>query len=70
MRKTCIGRRKISLLKDQIRKRFEGKVFALVNDVPNLWAHFKVGVLRACDEVCEEKSERNSEEIHAGGMKR
>ena len=46
VRKTCAERRKISLLKDvRIRKRFEEKVFKLVDvEAPNLWGHFKDGI--------------------------
>ena len=47
VRKTCIERRKISLLKDvMIRKRFDEKVifyFAGIG-LQNLWEHFKNGV--------------------------
>ena len=62
MRKTCAERRKITLLKDvKIRKRFEEKVIKLVDvAVPNLWGHFKDGVLKACDEVCGKKRGRRS----------
>ena len=51
VRKTCAERRKIRLLKDvKIRKQFKEKVIKL-SDVgaPNLWEHFKDGVLKACD---------------------
>ena len=60
MRKTCAERRKITSLKDaKIRKRFEEKVIELVDvGTPNLWGHFKDGVLEACDEVCGKKRER------------
>ena len=46
VRKTHIGRQKISLMKDdKIRKRFKEKVIKLVDvEKPNLWGHFKVGV--------------------------
>ena len=46
VRKTC-------LLKDlKVRKRYEEKVAKLVDvGAPNLWGHFKDGVLMACDEV-------------------
>ena len=27
-------------------------------EVPNLWGHFKDGVLKACDEVCGKKRGR------------
>ena len=41
--------------------RFEEKVTKLVDvGVPNLWGHFKDGVLVACDEVCGKKSGRRS----------
>ena len=37
----------------KIRKRFEEKVIKLVDvGAPDLWGHFKDGVLKACDEVC------------------
>ena len=40
----------------KIRKRFEEKVTELVDvEAPNLWRHFKDGVLMACDEVCGKK---------------
>ena len=43
----------------------------LVNVVaPNLWGHFKNGVLKACDEVCGKKMGGEVKEIHGGGMKR
>ena len=60
--KTCAGIRKITLLKDvKIRKRFEVKVNKLVDvGVPNLWGHFKDGVLKVCDEVCGKKRGRRS----------
>ena len=47
VRKTCTARRKISLLKDLMnRKQFEEKVIKLVDiGVPNLWRHFKDGIL-------------------------
>ena len=42
----------------KIRKRFEEKVNELVDVVaPNFLGHFKVGVLKACDEVCGKKKE-------------
>ena len=71
MRKTCAERRKISLLKDvKIRKQFKEKVIKLVNvGTPNLWGHFKDGVLEACDDVCGKKMEGEEKEIHGGGMK-
>ena len=35
-----------------IRKRFDEKVILLVDvGEPNMWEHFKDGVLKACDEV-------------------
>ena len=57
VRKTCEDRRKITLLKDvKITKRFKEKVTGLVDDgVPNLWGHFKDGILKVCDEVYGEK---------------
>ena len=57
VRKTCIERRKISLLKDvKIRKRSEEKVIKLVEDeMPNLWVHFKERILKARDEMCGKK---------------
>ena len=59
-RKTHTERRKMSLLKDfKVRIRFEEKVMELVDiGVPNLWGHFKDGVLEACDEVCGKKMGR------------
>ena len=47
VRKTCAERRKITLLNDvKIRKLFEEKVAILVDvAAPNLWEHFKDGVL-------------------------
>ena len=46
-RMTCAERRMISLLKDlKIKKRFEEKVIKFVDvGVPNLWGHFKDGIL-------------------------
>ena len=46
MRKTCVERRKTSLLKDaKIRKSFKEKVIKLVDvGAPSLWGHFKEGV--------------------------
>ena len=54
VRKTCVERRKITLLKDvKIRKRFDEKVTELVDvGAPNLWGHFMNGVLESGDEVC------------------
>ena len=45
--KACAEREKISLLKDvKIKKLFEEKVIKLVGlGTPNLWGHFKDGVL-------------------------
>ena len=62
VRKTCAQRRKITLQKDvKIRKRFKEKVTKLVDvGVPNLWEHFKDGVLKACDEVCGKKRGRRN----------
>ena len=46
VRKTQIDRRNISLLKDEIKKRLEGKVIQLVDVViPILCGHFKDEVL-------------------------
>ena len=61
-RKTCTERRKISMLKDvKIRKQFEGKDIKLVDvGSQNFWAHFKHGVLKACDEVCGKKRGRRN----------
>ena len=57
VRKTCAERRMITLLNDvKIRKRFEEKVTELIDvGAPNLWGHFKDGVLEACHEVCVKK---------------
>ena len=65
VRKTCAERIRITLLKDvKIRKRFEEKVTELVDvGAPNLWGHFKDGVLKACDEVCGRRRGRRSKEI-------
>ena len=62
VRKTCAERRKIILLKYvKIRKRFEEKVIKLVDvGSPNLWGHFKDGVLMACDDMCGKKRGRRS----------
>ena len=62
VRKTCVGRRKITLLKDvKIRKQLEEKVTNLVDiGEPNLWGLFKDRVLEACDEVCGKKMWRRS----------
>ena len=63
LRKTCIERRKISLLLDEIWKRFREKVIELVDiDFPHLWGHFRDGVLRVCDEVCGKKNGRRCKE--------
>ena len=61
MRKTCAGRIKINLLKDVVfRLQFGEKVIKLVDiRAPNLWGHFKNGVLKACVEVCGKKSGRS-----------
>ena len=63
VRKTCVERRKITLLTDvKIRKRFEEKVIKLVDvGAPNLWGHFKDGSLMACVEVCGKKIRRRSD---------
>ena len=46
VRKTCDERKKVSLLKDEIWKRFEEKVTELVDvGAPNLWGHLKDGGL-------------------------
>ena len=43
----------------KIMKRFEENVAELFDvGEPNLWGHFKVGVLKACDEVCGRKRGR------------
>ena len=62
-RKICAERRNITLLKDvKIRKRFEEKVIELVDfGVSNLWGHTKDWVLKACDEVCGKKREREKQ---------
>ena len=62
VRKTNAERRKITLLKDvKIRKQFDEKVIKLVYiGAPNLWGHFKDGVLKACDEVCWRKERKRS----------
>ena len=42
VRKICTERRRISLLKDGIRKSFEENIIEFVDfDIPNLWGHFK-----------------------------
>ena len=57
VRKTCAVRRKIGLLKG-----FEEKVMKLVDiGVPNLWGHFKDGVLRACNDMCGKKRRSNGD---------
>ena len=60
VRKTCAEKRKISFLKDvTIRKTFKEKVIRLVDvGAPNLWGHFRDGVLKAYDEVCGKKKGR------------
>ena len=57
VKQACAERRRISLLIDvKIRKCFEEKVIKLVDvGAPNLWGHFKDGVLGACDEVFGKK---------------
>ena len=62
VRKTCVERRKITLLKDvKIWKRFEDKVIKLVDvGVPILWGHFMDRFLKACDGVCGKKRGRRS----------
>ena len=57
IRKETIEKRKVWKLKeDNTRTRFEGRVEALVNtDAQDLWKYFKLGVLKACDEVCGKK---------------
>ena len=60
VRKICTEKRKISLLKDlKIWKRFEEKVIKLVDvGMPNIWGHFKDGIIKACNEVCGRKLRR------------
>ena len=54
----------------KIRKQFEEKVIELVDvGVPNLWGHFKDGVLETCDAVCW-SGEGEVREILCGRMKR
>ena len=62
MKKTCVERRKICLLKDvKTRKRFKEKVIELVDvGAPNLCGHFNDGILKACDEVCEMRRKGNT----------
>ena len=62
VRKTCTERRKISLLKDlKIRKQLQEKTIQLVDvGAPNMWGHFKGGIIGACDEVWWKKSGRRS----------
>ena len=62
VRKTCILRRMISLIKGKkIRKQFDEKVIELVNVVmQNFWGHLKYVVLRSCDEVCGKNMGRRS----------
>ena len=61
VRKTCTERRKVGLLKDlKIRKRFEEKVITLIGvGAPNLWGHFKDGILKVCHLVCVWKRGRS-----------
>ena len=45
----------------KIRKRYEEKVFKLVDiGVQNLWGPIKDGIIKACDKVCGKKSGRRS----------
>ena len=59
--------------KDKLAERFEDqeeklevrkirrKVLKLIHvGVPNLWGHFKDGILKPCDEVCGKKRGRRS----------
>ena len=53
VRKICIERRRIKVLKDEIMKRLEEKVIEMVYvSVPNLWGYLKDGVLLTCDDIC------------------
>ena len=65
VRKTCIDRRKISLLKVvKISKRLEEKLIKLVDTgAANLWGHFKDHVLNSCDEACHKKGRRKGDTI-------
>ena len=60
MQKTCIERRKISLVKDvKTRTRLKEKVIKIVDiGVKNLWGPFKDEVLGSCDELCGRKRGR------------
>ena len=52
-----------------IRKRLEEKVTELVDvGAPDLWGHFKDGVLKAYDDVGGKKRGRDVKEIHGGGI--
>ena len=45
----------------KIKQRFEEKGTKLVDvGAPNLWGHFKDGVLKACDVVCGKKRGRRN----------
>ena len=55
----------------KIRKRFEEKVAELVDvGAPNLWGHFKDGVLEACERCVGCRGRGGVKEVHGGGMKR
>ena len=61
-------RRKICLLKDEIRKQFEEKVTELVDiGVPNLWGHFKDEVVMMC---VGSRGKENVKKIHGNAMSR
>ena len=65
MRNTSNERRKISLPKDlKIKKRFEEKVIEFVDiGAPNVWGHFKDGIVKTCDELCEKRGRRSKGDI-------
>ena len=69
MTKTCMERRKISLLKDvRVKKRFEVKVIILVDDgAPNLWIISRMGFSRYLMRHVERSGGGEVMEIHGGG---
>ena len=71
MRKTCIERSNICLLKDEIRKLVKENIFELVDvGATNLRRHFKDGCLKECDEVFGNKWGMRSKGTHGSGMRR
>ena len=53
-----------------IKKRYKEKEIKLVDiGVPNLWEHFKNGVINGCNEVCG-KGRQDAKKIQGGEIKK